>query len=323
MPFADMILAASARRVVEVSAAVRPNENVCVVTDTNKLAIAEALAKASAALGAETVVCIMTPRRMHGNEPPAVMAGAMRVADVILAPTTYAITHTDARIAASRAGARTIILRGITEDTFVNGAMQADYAQIHALGSRLAARFGEASRIRMTSPGGSDISMSVAGQRGLCLGGLAREAGTFTSLPSGETAIVPVEGTAEGVVVADHAVDGLGLLSEPIRLTVAKGRVTRIEGGSDARRLLALVEGADANANNFAEFAIGLNPLSRMLGNLAEDKILRGCVHVAVGDSHTIGGAISSEIHLDHVVLRPTVWLDDEVIVKDGQLLAE
>ena len=53
----------TAKRVVEVAANVKPNENVCIVTDTNKLSIAEALAQASYAVGAETVVCIMTPRQ--------------------------------------------------------------------------------------------------------------------------------------------------------------------------------------------------------------------------------------------------------------------
>jgi len=81
-----------------------------------------------------------------------------------------------------------------------------------------------------------------------------------------------------------------------------------------------LLEGDD-NAFYVAEFAIGTNPKSRMKGNMAEDKILRGCVHVAVGDNHTIGGQMQSRVHLDGVILGPTVELDDQVVVKEGNLL--
>jgi leucyl aminopeptidase (aminopeptidase T) len=74
------------------------------------------------------------------------------------------------------------------------------------------------------------------------------------------------------------------------------------------------------SVNTIAEFAIGTNPLSRMLGNIAEDKILRGCVHIAIGDNHTIGGKTESCIHLDMVSLKPTVWLDDDKVVDKGVL---
>lgn len=306
--------------VVERSAAVRTGENVCVVTDTNKVTIARALAAACYAVGAETVICVMTPRQMHGNEPPPVVAAAMKAAQVILAPTTYAITHTDARIAASEAGARVIILRSITADSFVHGAVTADYEEVHALTQAVAARLTSASSIRLTCPLGSDLSLSIEGRSALTLGGIARQPGQFTPLPTGEAAIVPLEGTAEGVLVVGYAIDGVGVLRQPVQLIVERGRVVKIEGGVEADRLRKIVEEADENATNIAEFAIGTNPLSRMLGNMAEDKVKKGCVHVAIGDNHSIGGVVSSAIHLDHVILNPTVWLDEVETVREGKL---
>jgi leucyl aminopeptidase (aminopeptidase T) len=58
-----------------------------------------------------------------------------------------------------------------------------------------------------------------------------------------------------------------------------------------------------------------------MKGNMAEDKVLRGCVHIAVGDNHTIGGSLESKIHLDGVILNPTVEMDDSILVNKGVLL--
>jgi leucyl aminopeptidase (aminopeptidase T) len=263
---------------------------------------------------------MMTPREMHGNEPPRVVAAAMLGADVILAPTTYAITHTKARLEASKRGARTVILRGITEDSMIHGAMLADYSEIYATSSKLATKLSRAKKIKLVTDLGTDATFIVEGREGLALGGVVTDKGKFTSLPSGEAAIAPLEGTTQGNIIIDFAMDGIGLLSQPIQLEIVNGKVISIQGGREAQQLRKLLEG-DENAFNIAEFAIGTNPKSRMKGNMAEDKILRGCVHVALGDNHTIGGMIESKVHLDGVILNPTVETDGQLIVNKGVLL--
>ncbi|MGH7773996.1 MAG: aminopeptidase, partial [Candidatus Binatia bacterium] len=104
-------LQASVRNVVRTCARVQPGELVCIAADTNTLSIALALVEAVREAGAEPVMVTMTPRRAHGNEPPRVVAAAMKAADVVIQPVTYAITHTDATQDALRAGARVLVLR--------------------------------------------------------------------------------------------------------------------------------------------------------------------------------------------------------------------
>jgi leucyl aminopeptidase (aminopeptidase T) len=316
----SILMMKTASMIVNKSARIKQGENVCIVCDTNTFSIAKVLAEASYAAGAETVLTLMTPREMHGNEPPPVVASAMLGADVILAPTTYAITHTKARLDASKRGARTIILRGITEDSMIHGAMLADYEEVSATSNKLAARLGQAKKIRLLTDSGTDATFMTEGRKGLALGGIATEPGTFTSLPSGEAAIAPLEGKTQGRIIIDFSMDGIGLLSQPIRLEVVDGKAISIQGGKEAQELKKLLA-VDENALNIAEFAIGTNPRSRMKGNMAEDKILRGCVHVAVGDNHTIGGKLQSHVHLDGVILNPTVEIDAHLLVKEGILL--
>jgi leucyl aminopeptidase (aminopeptidase T) len=117
--------------------------------------------------------------------------------------------------------------------------------------------------------------------------------------------------------------DNIGRLEEPIELTFEEGFVTEVDGGSDADRLREIIEGADENAGNLAEFAIGTNPDARLIGNLAEDKKLAGTVHFAVGDNESLGGSLQSNIHLDGLVLKPKVRLDGEVVVEGGKLLTD
>ena len=115
--------------------------------------------------------------------------------------------------------------------------------------------------------------------------------------------------------------DGLGLLDGPIRMEVSNGKVVSIEGGESAQQLRRLVDAADEHATNIAEFAVGTNPNARLVGNMAEDKKLEGSVHIAIGDNHVLGGAIKSTIHLDGMLLNPTVELDGKRVIDEGRLL--
>jgi leucyl aminopeptidase (aminopeptidase T) len=315
----SILMMKTAQMVVQNSAGIRPGENVCIVCDTNSFAIAKVLAAASHAAGAETVLVMMTAREMNKNEPPPVVASAMLAADVILALTTHGIIHTDARLAASKRGARTLSMRNITEETMIAGAMLADYNEVSAMTTRLAEILTEGRTIRLTTSLGTDATFHIEGRKGLALGGLATEPGGVTTLPSGEATIAPIEGATEGKLIIDFAMDEIGRLSAPICLNVRQGKVVSIEGGREAGLLEQLLAG-DESAFNISEFAIGTNPKSRMKGSMGEDKICKGCVHVAVGDNHAIGGKAQSNVHLDGIILGPTVEIDGRLIVAKGVL---
>jgi leucyl aminopeptidase (aminopeptidase T) len=109
----------AAENVVRVNLGVRSGELFLVVTDTETETIGRALAEAGIRVGAETVLMVMRPRGMHGEEPPRPVAEALRSCDVFVAPTKYSITHTQARKAATEAGARGATMPGITVDVFV------------------------------------------------------------------------------------------------------------------------------------------------------------------------------------------------------------
>ncbi len=312
----------TARMVVDECVALRPGEHVAVIGDTETISIVEVLAQAAHAAGGEVVICVMTPRAEHGNDPPRILAAAMQAADVMLMAVTRSITHTTARKEACARGARACVLRSVTEDTMIHGAATADYRAVRALTLRLVSLLDEASTVKMTSAEGTDLTLRIEGRQALGLGGFATEPGTFTTIPSGEAAIVPLEGTAQGVIVFDHAIDNVGVLDAPVRAEVRDGRIVRVEGGRSAAQLRDLIA-MDAGASNIAEFAIGTNPKSRLLGNLAEDKILLGAVHIGVGDSHTIGGVVESRIHIDGIILNPTVELDGRRIVEQRRMLIE
>ena len=72
---------------------------------------------------------------------------------------------------------------------------------------------------------------------------------------------------------------------------------------------------------NIAELGIGTNERAKLTGEILEDEKILGTCHVAFGASAAIGGTVQVPVHLDCVVMKPTVELDGEAIVGNGKLL--
>ena len=98
--------------------------------------------------------------------------------------------------------------------------------------------------------------------------------------------------------------------------------MTSIEGSASEAAVLERFFEQDESARNIAEFSIGTNPAARLSGNLAEDKKLLGSVHFAIGDNRSLGGSVESTIHLDGLMLEPTITVDEgKRLVREGKLL--
>lgn len=313
-------MAETARNIVETCVNVTADEEVLVITDARRAAVGRSIATASRAVGAETTLSIMPLLESHGNEPPAVIAAGMKEADVAFTCTTHAITHTAARREAWEAGTRTGSLREVTEDMMIEGAMTVDFERLRKVTDAVRDRLAAATEGRVVSEAGTDVSFSLDGAGAFALNGFYSEEHGFATLPPGEAPTFPIEGTANGTIVFDVSMDNIGWLEAPIELTVREGRVVDVDGGSEARELERIIEENDENADNLAEFAIGTNWEARLIGNIAEDKKANGTVHFAVGDNLSLGGSTSSDIHLDGVIERPTVVLDGETVVTEGDL---
>lgn len=323
MGFESMNSGKIARMIVQSVAGIKPGEVVCLVADTKTLPYAEAVANASVAAGAETTVCIMTPRSRDREEPPPPIAAAMKNSPVVIAIVTANLRGNQTWHHISHSGARSVMLYDMSEEVFCSPAMAPNYELMHAETRHLADLLEKTSQVRLVSAEGAELKFSIAGRKALCAGGIiAYKSDTSTGLPTGEAAVAPIEGTAEGVVVIDHAMRGVGKLLSPIKLTIAHGKVQAIEGKEQAMRLREILAESDENATNIAEFAMGTNPNSRMLGNVPEDKKKRGTVHIGLGNNKKLGGSIYSKTHLDGIILKPSVWLDGQEIIKQGELIS-
>lgn len=300
-----------------------PGEEVFVITDPLKINVGRSLVLAANAMDATGILAVMPLLDSHGNEPPQTIADGMEGADVAFTCTTHAITHTRARLRAAEAGTRIGILRSVTEDMMIEGAMSVDFEELRRRTEAVRDVLDAASKAHVTSDKGTDVEFSLEGCDAFSLDGYFHEEYGFATLPPGEAPTHPAEGTADGTIVVDVSMDNIGRLAEPIEMDLEDGFVVDIDGGDEADQLQRIIDENDENAGNLAEFAIGTNPEAKLIGNLAEDKKKAGTIHFAVGDNESLGGTMKSDIHLDGVIRTPTVRLDGEVVVEHGRLNEE
>lgn len=314
----DLNLLKAAEVAVKTCLNVKPGEAFLVITDTDTREVGEALAYVGFEVGAEMMLVVMRPRTRHGEEPPKPVTEMWPYVDVFVAPTKFSLTHTQARRKATEAGARGATMPGITKDIFVE-TMSADYLKIKDLALKMMKALEDVEVVRVTSPFGTDVVFSIKGRHIIADTGIFHEKGAFGNLPAGEVFVAPVEGTAEGVVVFDAAVAGIGLLKSPIKIYVKEGFAVKVEGAEEASKLSKLLESVKRKeAYNIAEFGISCNTGARIIGNVLEDEKAFGTVHIALGDNSTIGGRTAAGIHLDGIITKPTVYADNKKIIENG-----
>lgn len=313
-------MAPTARRMMEQVLGVRAGERLVIVTDFDRpRSITDLLTTTATLYGLNVVVVSMPAREMGGEEPPPAVAAAMGEADCLIVQTSHSMTHTNAEREALRAGARVCNIREVDEEMMVGGGMTADYDQVDRITRRGVALLTAASYAHVRTPEGTDLTIDLTGRPAFALSGFAREPGTFSGLPDGEAAIAPLEGRTEGVVVNPYLVEKIGQVTEPFRMEVNKGRIARVEGGAQAQQLNEILGRKDTGARNFAaELALGTNPACRLIPKSREIKKRLGQAHVALGDNVSLAGTVESAVHLDIMLLRPTVVLDDHIVLDEG-----
>jgi leucyl aminopeptidase (aminopeptidase T) len=284
---------------------VSEKETVLVVSDRKRRNIGRTLVDAVRGVGATPVYAEIEADERHGAEPPAPVAEAMRASDVVLAPTTRSLTHTEARKGACEAGARVATMPSITEE-MMDGSILADYSEVAESAGVLLEKLEGVDEVRIESEAGTDLTLEVGERDWHPDDGLCHEAGCVTNLPAGEVYVAPTGG--EGTLVVDGSFAGVGRLDEPVRVEFEDGRATHVSHGG----LREMMDDAGECGRNLAELGVGVNPAATLIGDILQDEKVRGTVHVAVGDSSGFGGDIECDLHLDGVVKEPRLYADGE-----------
>lgn len=97
----------------------------------------------------------------------------------------------------------------------------------------------------------------------------------------------------------------------------------RIEGGADAHILRDYLEAyGDENAYMCpAEASVRVNAKTLVRGIQREDKNIMGTLHFGLGTNIDVGGTVKSKVHMDGVILEPTLHVDGVKKIDNGRFM--
>jgi hypothetical protein len=319
---------------------VKPGMQVLVLTDTaHDPRVWQVIMSAIAEIGAEPTLAMFDPRPADYYDPPKAICEAMKNVDLNILLASTGMLHSPANMESMTAGVPCICMDGgMTLEMFQSGAVTENLKEMAIRQYYVAVNvFGkDAKTCRVTSKYGTDLTYSVENRiyvpkfpsddfvpykiSDATKSHIRRIRFLY---PSGELNVAPVEGSGNGKLVIDLCMHHLDRLANPIELTVKDGRIVAIDGGPDAFTLRNYLEQyGDENAYVCpAEASVGINSKALIRGIQREDKNILGAMHFGIGTNIDVGGSIMSKIHMDGVVLEPTLYVDGKKRIENGKFL--
>ena len=315
----SMELAHAAYKLVTEVRPIRPGDQVLITADTGSDArVVQATAQAVYTVGGvPTVVWYPTlPEPMQ--EPPAPVAAAARSANVWFDFAVAYQLYSPAYHAAIEQGSIYVCLTGMDVDMMVRTIGQVNYPPMQEMAMLLYRLSQQATTVHVTSPAGTDLYMTVD-KAGDPFWEPPPADGGYPQMLGGQSGFAAYRHSYNGVLVFDAALwppRELGVLHNPVRLTIEGGYITKIDGGHEARVFARWLEAANHREAYLMDHACyGFNPgVTRPTGRILEDERIFGCMQFGIGATE-----LGSPVHTDGVVLSPSVWLDGVQIEDEGR----
>ena len=207
------------------------------------------------------------------------------------------------------------------------GGLNVDYEQLQRTGESIRQVIAAGKEVRITAQNGTDLRVRIAGRPvnvsdGIISAEDRRRGAPATSvwLPAGEVYVMPVPGSAEGVLVTD--VDFYsGARVEGLRLEFKQGKVASMTAKSGLEALKAEYDAAGRGKDALSVLDFGINPGLK----LPADKPIHawsraGMVTVGIGDNSWAGGDINIGFGMAPYVSNATVAVDGQAVIRDGKL---
>ena len=261
--------------------------------------------------------------KVHGVEPSIKISTLMSNADLIIGLTTMSIIHTKSRKKASQKGARYLSLPLYNFNILKNKAFKTNFKKIILRAKKFKKILDKGKKVKVLSNLGTEIVFNISKRLANDAPGICYKRGSVASPPDAEVNIAPVE-NSKGIIVIDGCIPikEIGKLKtkEPITLEIKNGKISKISGRKSKVLEKIYKDQKNKKAKIIGELGFGLNPNAHISGEMLIDEGIQGTVHFGMGLS-TEGGKNEIPFHLDHVILKPNVFVDNKKIINNGKII--
>jgi aminopeptidase len=291
---------------------IKKKDKILIVTDNNKLKIAKKFLKSLKRLSNNVNLMVKNVGNYDGEEPSKKVSEEMKKSNIVIAVTTYSLTHTNARRKASKRGVKVVTMPGFIERMLPS--LKPSPRKMLGQGKKIENILRKTKTVKVVTDHGTDLLFSVKGRFIDIDAGIFNKPGSFGNMPSGEISTSPVEGTAKGMLIINSMAD---YAKNKTVVYIEKGKAVDI---NDKKCKLAKIFRKVKNSTNVAEFGIGLNSKAKIIGNILQDEKVLGTCHIAFGNNKSYRGKVYSKVHLDAILFKPTIWFDKKKIMSRGRL---
>ena len=309
-------LMSAAKQAVTGSLKVKKGENFLIVTDRQKMRIAEALAHWGKKRGAEVTTYLMTETLRPITGPTEIFKMMMKKADVSVYMLDARVVEKPFRgymVEHGGKGGRICMMPGITV-SMMERLVNIDFKKLDQLTKKAIRTLKDKTDVRVTNKLGTDIAFSVKGRKWEPDNGDISRVGNHGNLPAGECYTCPVESTFTGKLV-------ISLIDEKIgrgTMIFDKGKLVDFTGKGISQIVKQI--GKDPTGYIIGEFGVGTNKGAKICKNMLEAEKAFGTVHFAIGDSYGLGKN-KSKWHFDALVEKVTLKAGRTEIIRNGKFL--
>ena len=307
----------------------KPGESMLLCTDeTTDSNLLQSICKTASNRGADCMVLELATDLGHCQVVNQIVdAVRLRPPKVLCELSDYSYYQSRAWPAARAAGARINSLTGLDAAAFIRCVETVDHLEMYRCGQKLRRILRKAKFVRINSPAGTDVTMSLR----QCLAvqlinrlvgkqtaqrwrptGILRGRNKMTFL-GGQLAFQPEPGSFNGVAVIDGYLwppKECGQLSESLEWHFRDSKLCSTQGPDHIRELLNQHLG---EKGTFVEhLCVGLHPNAILAGGLLEAERVNGCTSVGIG---------RGTCHIDGVMKEATVTVDGVVVQGQGRLV--
>lgn len=211
-------------------------------------------------------------------------------------------------------------------------AINADYSEIMRKGDQLAKLLETAKIIKISSPSGTDISLTVGNHKAFVNAGILGERATASgstfvdrqiALPGGRVIVASLENSANGKVIAPKDTCRPYEYLTGANYVFENGKMTSFSATGNADCFQQGYAAYSGDRDKFAYLQIGLNPALKVMDEDSEYRpnTAAGMVTLGLGNNQLLGGNNKTEFFWEIPVVKATVEVDGKPVIKDGQLV--
>lgn len=313
---------------------IKPGESIAISCDTeSSMEVVDATAQAAVILGAKPLIVKIAAARGCGkagdiDRPMAGLVGAIKNCDAWVEYNNEWIFYSevyDQIISDPDHRPRYMNLCGANPELIVRNIGRVDNMLLNKFIMSMNTYCAAGKHFRVTTPAGTDVEFdNQPGRDYVPADGFVRK-GEIKMFP-GQISWSPIFESINGVIVVDGTMSPpLGAIKSPIKFTMEKGYIVKIEGeGTDASEMSAWLKGFnDPNMYLAAHISYGFGPNAKLTGDIVEDERVWGSTEWGFGNVgpqlvSDIPGGIPAASHTDGICLNSSVWLDGVQILDKG-----